>query len=135
MPHAYNKLSILRCKGLGFRQLPNLKSLGFPQLHRLFNTEDRFAAPVPYVNMDGSVVVAVKEKPIPIFLKNPRHASRIYSHAELAINFVETLWLTGHSRPWVKGLKEAVWLPFILSRVARVGRAARTSSHRAGYAF
>jgi len=47
----------------------------------------------------------------------------------------QTLWLTGHSRPWVNGLKEAVWLPFIVSRVARVGRAARTSSLRAGYAF
>ena len=46
----------------------------------------------------------------------------------------ETLWLTAGASPALE-LKKAVWLLFIITRVARVGRAARTSSHAAGYAF
>jgi hypothetical protein len=60
---------------------------------------------------------------------------QVCSYARWVCKVAWTLWLTARTASSALELKKAVWLLFIITRVARVGRAARTSSHAAGYAF
>jgi hypothetical protein len=74
MPPLDYKLSVLLRKLLGARQLLDLESLRFPQLDTFLDVEHCFASASPHVDVNGPMFVAVKEEPIPIFLKDVWHA-------------------------------------------------------------
>ncbi|HEY5914575.1 MAG TPA: hypothetical protein VJA21_28635, partial [Verrucomicrobiae bacterium] len=49
IPPFNDKLSVLGCKLLGFRQFSDFEPLGLPQFHGLLHIEDSFATTIPKV--------------------------------------------------------------------------------------
>lgn len=77
MPLLDNKLAAFRCKLFGFSQLANLEPLRLSQFHGLLYLKDRLAAAVAHVNVNRPVIVAVKEKSVPILFKHLWHVRNV----------------------------------------------------------
>jgi hypothetical protein len=73
MPLVDYKLSMLRCQGFCVSQLARLQAHGLPQNDLIFHFEHRLTSAFANVDMNGSVLVAVEEKPESILYENGRH--------------------------------------------------------------
>jgi hypothetical protein len=73
MPLLNYQLFIFFRKFFSFGQFTELEALRFAQFHLLLHLEHRFATAVADVDVNRTVLVAVKEKPESVFLKNGWH--------------------------------------------------------------
>jgi hypothetical protein len=77
MPPLDNKCPVQRCKLFSFCQFTDFQSVRFAQLHDSFHIKHSFPAAKSHMNVDRPVIVAIKEKPVPVLLKDLWHAMRV----------------------------------------------------------
>jgi hypothetical protein len=73
MPLVDNKLPVLFGKVVCPRELPHSQAKRFAKLDTLFHDNDSFAAAIANMNVNGSMFVAVEEKPITILFEDFWH--------------------------------------------------------------
>jgi hypothetical protein len=73
MPLLNYQLFIFFRKFFSFGQFAELESLRLAQFHLVFHLEHSFAAAVADVDVNGAVLVAVKEKPESVLFENGWH--------------------------------------------------------------
>lgn len=73
IPGLNYKLAIRFCQLLGLTKFLELEARRFTKLDIPLDVKDRFAAAFPHVNVDRSMIVAIKEEAKSIFDEDRRH--------------------------------------------------------------
>src|ERR1035437_11062121 len=73
MPLLNYQLFIFFRKFFGLGQFAELETVRLAQFYLVFHFKHRFAAAVADVDVNRAMVVAIKEKPEPVFFKNGWH--------------------------------------------------------------
>ena len=89
MPFLNDEVFVLFCQFLCSRELPDFHSSRFPQLDGIFHVENGFTVAFTDVNVNGSVIVAVKSELESVLFKDQRYERNIKG----ALGFARSLML------------------------------------------